>query len=292
MARLLFLAALSLTALSGCAANSYMGIGLRPGAADSAVQALARQAMAGDKQAQLKLGSYYQQAADGIVVAEPGAPSDRARVENIAYANEVFRIGTGSSDLEHYPSWRIFALTRAGELYRSASTDAGEKGLPEAARRLAMIEDAIFREQFVTRFNDPNDEACQNDGYSYNDWRRDAHFIVEGRLSHRFVREPKQSATESWVHWDDRHYEAEIEIARFVKWPDKFPRPQHLRFAGEIVDGQLVDEATGDRRGCRTWGPDGEADKEVAIVILQYQPSRDGTGRFEIVKTIRAGTGR
>lgn len=291
MVRLLLIASLSMTALSGCAANSYVGIGLRPGAADPRLQAVARQAMAGDKRAQLKLGSYYQAAADGVVAPKQDEPSDRASVDDTAYANELFRIGTASGDLKRHGSWRMLAMTRASELYRRASTDSAEKGLPEAGRRLAIIEDAIFREQFATRFNEPYDEACQDD-YSYNDWRRDAHFIVEGRLSHRFVRQPKQSATESWVHWEDRHYEAEIDIVRFVKWPEKFPRPQNLSFVGEVVDGQLVDEATGDRRGCRTWGPDGDADKENAIVVLQYRGSRDGTGRFEIVKTIRSGSAR
>jgi hypothetical protein len=43
-------------ALAGCAApSSYLGVSLRPGAVDDAIQQQARQAMAGDKQAQLDL---------------------------------------------------------------------------------------------------------------------------------------------------------------------------------------------------------------------------------------------
>lgn len=289
MVRALLIAALSMAALSGCAANSYMGIGLAPGAADPGVQALARQAMAGDKRAQLKLGSLYQQAADGIVVPEPGAPSNPARIEDVRAANEIFRIGTGSDDLKKYGSWRMLAMTRAGALYKSAATDSIEEGLPEAGTRLSAIEDAIFRERFVTRFNDPNDEICQ-DGYSYDDWRREAHFIVEGRLSYRFVR-PERSATESWVDWEKRHYQAAIDIERFIKWPDKFPKPAKLSFVGDVIEGQLVDTATGDRRGCRTWGPDDAADGEKAIVVLQYRGTPVGTGGFEIVRTIKPGAG-
>lgn len=290
MVRALLIAALSMAALSGCAANSYVGIGLAPGAADPAVQTLARQAMAGDRRAQLKLGSLYQQAADGIVATEPGVSADPARIDDMRAANEIFRIGTGSRDLKKYGSWRMLAMTRAGALYRSAASDAGAAGLPEAGTRLSAIEDAIFKERFVTRFNDPNDEVCQ-DGYSYDDWRRQAHFIVEGRLSYRFVRQPERSASESWVDWEKRHYEAAIDIERFVKWPDKFPRPANLTFVGDVVEGQLVDTATGDRRGCRTWAPDAAADGERAIVVLQYRGAPVGAGGFEIVRTIKAGSG-
>jgi hypothetical protein len=42
--------------MSGCASHSYMGVSLKPGGADPAVQALAARASTGDKQAQLDLG--------------------------------------------------------------------------------------------------------------------------------------------------------------------------------------------------------------------------------------------
>lgn len=48
------LAAVLLT--SACASRSYMGVSLKPGGADPAVQALAARASTGDKQAQLDLG--------------------------------------------------------------------------------------------------------------------------------------------------------------------------------------------------------------------------------------------
>lgn len=51
---------------SGCAGGSYMGVSLKPGAADPAVQALAARAQAGDKQAQLDLGIRFE---DGAGVA-------------------------------------------------------------------------------------------------------------------------------------------------------------------------------------------------------------------------------
>ena len=41
---------------SACASHSYMGVSLKPGGADPAVQALAARASTGDKQAQLDLG--------------------------------------------------------------------------------------------------------------------------------------------------------------------------------------------------------------------------------------------
>ncbi|WP_411291972.1 hypothetical protein [Sphingorhabdus sp.] len=52
-------------ALTGCAAPSrYMGISLKPGAADAAIQQQARQAMAGDKQVQYELGRWFENSAD------------------------------------------------------------------------------------------------------------------------------------------------------------------------------------------------------------------------------------
>lgn len=42
--------------ISGCACHSYMGVSLKPGSAEPAVQALAARASAGEKQAQLDLG--------------------------------------------------------------------------------------------------------------------------------------------------------------------------------------------------------------------------------------------
>lgn len=52
-----FVALFALAALSsGCASSQYMGISLRPGAADPALQMLATRASVGNKQAQLDLG--------------------------------------------------------------------------------------------------------------------------------------------------------------------------------------------------------------------------------------------
>jgi TPR repeat protein len=48
--------------LAGCAApSSYMGISLRPGAAEPALQSLAARAATGDKRAQLELGVRYEE---------------------------------------------------------------------------------------------------------------------------------------------------------------------------------------------------------------------------------------
>lgn len=316
MARLLFFATLSIAALPGCVAKSYMGIDLAPGAVAPAVQTLARQARAGDKHAQLKLGSYYQHAADGLVAVEQEASPDRARMEDAEYANEIFRIGMNSKDLKRYGSWKMLAMTRASELYKRASTDSGgermqaipasspggaittsrtstgplQKGLPEAARLLGVIESAVFREQFVTSFNDPYGEVCQ-EGYTYADWLRDAHFIVEGRLSYSLVAESNHPETERPVRREGQHYEAEVEIDQFLKWPDKFPRPKNLTFDGRVVYGQLLDEHTGDYRGCETWGPENDSNKGNAIIVLQYQNSPIGAGRFEIVRTIKFDSG-
>lgn len=48
------------TVLSACAGSSYMGISLKPGAADPALQQLTQRARSGDKQAQLDLGIAFE----------------------------------------------------------------------------------------------------------------------------------------------------------------------------------------------------------------------------------------
>jgi hypothetical protein len=50
--------------LSGCASQQYMGVSLKPGGADPAVQALAARASTGDKQAQYELGRWFEDSTD------------------------------------------------------------------------------------------------------------------------------------------------------------------------------------------------------------------------------------
>lgn len=50
--------------LSGCASQQYMGVSLKPGGADPAVQALAARASIGDKQAQYELGRWFEDSTD------------------------------------------------------------------------------------------------------------------------------------------------------------------------------------------------------------------------------------
>jgi len=47
--------------IGGCASQQYMGVSLKPGGADPAVQALAARASSGDKQAQLDLGIRFEE---------------------------------------------------------------------------------------------------------------------------------------------------------------------------------------------------------------------------------------
>jgi len=51
--------------IGGCASQQYMGVSLKPGGADPAVQALAARASIGDKRAQLQLGEKFEYG-DGV----------------------------------------------------------------------------------------------------------------------------------------------------------------------------------------------------------------------------------
>jgi hypothetical protein len=50
--------------MGGCASQQYMGVSLKPGGADPAVQALAARASTGDKQAQYELGRWFEDSTD------------------------------------------------------------------------------------------------------------------------------------------------------------------------------------------------------------------------------------
>ena len=50
--------------MGGCASQQYMGVSLKPGGADPAVQALAARASIGDKQAQYELGRWFEDSTD------------------------------------------------------------------------------------------------------------------------------------------------------------------------------------------------------------------------------------
>ena len=58
--------------MGGCASQQYMGVSLKPGGADPAVQALAVKAQGGDKQAQYELGRWFEDStdADGLKKAK------------------------------------------------------------------------------------------------------------------------------------------------------------------------------------------------------------------------------
>jgi hypothetical protein len=58
--------------MGGCASQQYMGVSLKPGGADPAVQALAARASTGDKQAQYELGRWFENStdADGLKKAK------------------------------------------------------------------------------------------------------------------------------------------------------------------------------------------------------------------------------
>lgn len=110
--------------LAGCASNGYAGISLAPGAADSELQALARQAEAGDKQAQLDLGIRFEEGR--------GVPQSIARAEWLYLQAAADSGGT-----------RPVYVPASGRGARASSvpTNMGPaaRGLPEARERLSAL---------------------------------------------------------------------------------------------------------------------------------------------------------
>ena len=112
--------------MSGCASQQYMGVSLKPGGADPAVQALAARAQAGDKQAQLDLGIRFEEGA--------GTPG------NIARAKALYRTAASPSG---GPVWVY--LPPPGPGLSARVVQMGDQpvrgGLVEARRRLEMLRD-------------------------------------------------------------------------------------------------------------------------------------------------------
>lgn len=115
----------ALISLTGCASTSYLGIPLAAGAADPALQDLARSARSGDKHAQLELGIRYEEGR-GVAV-------DLTRAERL-YRSAALQAG----------GVRIAHLPAVGRNGGSAAVpiSAGRvvPGLAEAEARLAALQ--------------------------------------------------------------------------------------------------------------------------------------------------------
>lgn len=111
--------------LSACTPSTYAGISLRPGAADPELQALARRAQAGDKQAQLELGIRYEEGR--------GVPRD------LEWAEELYRSAAASSGGQIYVYSPPIGSSGPG---RVVSVKAGPRrsGLREAQERLERLQ--------------------------------------------------------------------------------------------------------------------------------------------------------
>jgi len=120
----LVMAASAAALVSGCGAvTRHAGIDLTPGAAEPALQALAREAWAGNKAAQLELGIRYEEGR--------GVPQDLKRAARL-YASASRRT-----------EGRVWSYTPAVSRVRGQVLPVRSgptiPGLPEAAERLASL---------------------------------------------------------------------------------------------------------------------------------------------------------
>jgi len=111
--------------LAACAANAYAGIPFGPGAAAPELQALARRAQAGDKQAQLELGIRYEEGRD--------VPVDLGRAERLY---SIAANDSGGTRLIFVPS------SRPGGSGATVPLNGGPlvAGLPAARARLEALQ--------------------------------------------------------------------------------------------------------------------------------------------------------
>jgi len=114
--------------MSGCASQQYMGVSLKPGGADPAVQALAARASAGDKQAQLDLGIRFE---EGAGVAR-----------DLNTAKKLYRQAASDSG---GTIWVYTPPVGNGTSGRVVPITKGEKslGLAEAKKRFEKVNQAL-----------------------------------------------------------------------------------------------------------------------------------------------------
>ncbi|MDQ4419548.1 hypothetical protein OOT33_03725 [Sphingobium sp. DEHP117] len=114
----------ALMATSACASSSYMGISLVPDASDAELQSLASRARAGEKQAQLELGTRFEEG--------NGVPLDIGKAKAL-YGQAA--ADTGGTMWVYMPS------PGNGAPGRVVSVDTGPKqaGLDEAKKRLGFV---------------------------------------------------------------------------------------------------------------------------------------------------------
>jgi hypothetical protein len=112
--------------MGGCASQQYMGVSLKPGGADPAVQALAARASTGDKQAQLDLGIRFE---EGAGVAR-----------DLTAAKKLYRQAASDSG---GTIWVYTPPVGNGTSGRVVAVQAGTKqyGISEAQRRLKTLEE-------------------------------------------------------------------------------------------------------------------------------------------------------
>ena len=122
------LAALLAAALlmGGCASQQYMGVSLKPGGADPAVQALAARAYTGDKQAQLDLGIRFE---EGAGVARDLTAAKKLYLQ--AASDSVGTIWVYTPPVGNGTSGRVVPVQSGPKQY----------GISEAQRRLKTLEE-------------------------------------------------------------------------------------------------------------------------------------------------------
>ena len=112
--------------LAACAAPTrYMGISLRPGAADAGLQSLAQRALEGDKHAQLELGIRFEEGR--------GVPCDPAR------AMKLYRAAASDSGGTMWVYSPPVQKGAAGQVLQ-IWTGLPQMGLENARERLEAIE--------------------------------------------------------------------------------------------------------------------------------------------------------
>lgn len=118
---------LAVPALAACAApSSYMGISLKPNAADADLQQQVRSAMNGDKLAQLDLGIRFEEG--------------RGVIRDLNKAKKLYRQAAADSG---GTTWIYTPSVQAGQPGRVLPLGKGmtQKGLNQAKQRLAALEE-------------------------------------------------------------------------------------------------------------------------------------------------------
>jgi hypothetical protein len=256
---------------SGCATNQYMGISLKPGAADPVVQALAVKAQGGDKQSQYELGRWFEDSVD------PNALKKATRLYRIAATPRggmqlLYTSGSSGVNTSVISAGPKIEANKAAEIRLRQVAQFGKEKDANGVRNDLDSQEIATKKQMdheASFFPDMLPCAAKT---PYRQLSNMASYIVEGNIKYRFVDQKKQeNYTGSLIYAG--YYDIEIMVTRFIKW-GLLPQKESIY----IKQYDIWPE-----HRCPSWGPTSVDAEGHRIFVLRQDLGADERISFFVV---------